>query len=279
MQDVVAKCPKVCISTHGIQIPSLLDSGSEMILLWQSYFNNRYILPKIKPVSGQKADAHTLVKLTVANDGLMPIKKYTELDLTFWGLKVLNVDVVIAEDPNQVLDEKHQTKLPGIVGWNLIWLSYNVFIQKYGTTGFDSFMCLEGVNPLFYPSCAFFTILMYERTKHWEQHLKLCPNILKLVSPQRQMTCLKNDWWNFRGKDGAIGQVMIGSKQNPVCVPSNSSITVLGQTSKIPSRVTCLVEQAHHHNLPLGIVINRCVATTKARSVPIILINTINQNV
>ena len=72
---------------------------------------------------------------------------------------------------------------------------------------------------------------------------------------------------------------MIGSKQNPVCVPGNLVITVPGQTSKIPSKVTCLVEQAQHHNLPLGIVINRCVATTKARSVPIILVNTTKQNV
>ena len=72
---------------------------------------------------------------------------------------------------------------------------------------------------------------------------------------------------------------MIGSKQNPVCVPSNLAITMLGQTNKIPLKITCLVEQAQHHNLPLGIVINRCVATIKARSVPVILVNTIKQNV
>ena len=34
------------------------------------------------------------------------------------------------------------------------------------------------------------------------------------------------------------------------------------------------MEQAEHHNLPLGIIVNRCVAKTKVRSVPIILINT-----
>ena len=33
------------------------------------------------------------------------------------------------------------------------------------------------------------------------------------------------------------------------------------------------------HNLPPGIVINRCVGTTKARSVPVILVNTNRQNV
>ena len=39
------------------------------------------------------------------------------------------------------------------------------------------------------------------------------------------------------------------------------------------------MEQAKHHNLPPGIVINRCMATTKARSVPVILVNTNRQNV
>ena len=39
------------------------------------------------------------------------------------------------------------------------------------------------------------------------------------------------------------------------------------------------MEQAQHHNLPPGIVFNRCVATTKARSVPVILVNTNRQNV
>ena len=41
----------------------------------------------------------------------------------------------------------------------------------------------------------------------------------------------------------------------------------------------CLVEQAEHHNLPQGIVVNRCVAKVKSRSMPVILINTNKQNV
>ena len=119
MQCAVVKCPKVCISTHEIQIPSLLDSSSKVTLLQQSYFN-KHILPKIKPATGEKADVHNLFKLMVANDGQMPVKMYTELDLTSLGLKVPKVGVLIAEEPNQVLDKKHQTRLPGIVGWNLI---------------------------------------------------------------------------------------------------------------------------------------------------------------
>ena len=55
-----------------------------------------------------------------------------------------------------MLDKEHQTKLPGILEWNLIWLYYNTFIEKYGKTGFDSFICPEGVNPLLFSQlCAF----------------------------------------------------------------------------------------------------------------------------
>ena len=98
-------------------------------------------------------------------------------------------------------------------------------------------------------------------------------------SPKTDDLSKEKDQQNIRGKDGAIGQVTIGSKQNPICVPGNSVITLLGQNNKIPSKITCLVKQAQHHNLPLGIVINRCMATTKARSVPSILTNTTKQNV
>ena len=162
MQHAVAKRPKVGISAHRIQIPSLLDSGSEVTLLWQSYFD-QHILPKIKLATGEKADTHCLFKLTVTNDGQMPIKMYTKLDLTFFGLKVPKVGVLIAEEPNQVLDKKHQTRLPGIIGGNLIQLSYDMFIKKYGTTGFDSFICPEGVNPLLFSQ-----LCIYHHSNVWK---------------------------------------------------------------------------------------------------------------
>ena len=73
MQCAVAKSPKVCISARGIQIPSLLDSGSEVMLLRQSYFE-KHLLPKIQAIASEKAEAHQLFHLTVANDGQFPVK-------------------------------------------------------------------------------------------------------------------------------------------------------------------------------------------------------------
>ena len=56
-------------------------------------------------------------------------------------------------------------------------------------------------------------------------------------------------------------------------------LSLLGHTTKIHPKAVCLVEQAKHHNLPQGIVVNRCVAKVKSRSVPVILINTTKWNV
>ena len=86
----------MCISAHGIQIPSLLDSCSKVTLLQWSYFD-KHILPKIKLAMGEKVNTHTLFRSTVASDGQMAIRMYTELDFTFLGLKVPNVGVLITE--------------------------------------------------------------------------------------------------------------------------------------------------------------------------------------
>ena len=91
-----------------------------------------------------------LFNLMVANDGQLLIKMYTKLDITFLGLKVSYIGMLITDDPSQVLDKKHQSKLPGTVAWNLVQLSYNAFVTKYGTSGFNSFICMEGVNPLLF---------------------------------------------------------------------------------------------------------------------------------
>ena len=134
MQEAVAKCPKINISGKGVQIPSLLDLGSEVSLINHSYFRELVLL-KIKTPTDEKSDAHILFNLMVANDGQLPIKEYVEIDINF-------------------LD---QTKLPEIIGWNLIQLVYEVFMEQYGEGKFNFFECLAEVNPfLFSQHCLYY---------------------------------------------------------------------------------------------------------------------------
>ena len=81
------------------------------------------------------------------------------------------------------------------------------------------------------------------------------------------------------GEDEPAGTVTIGINKQPVCVPGNSTITVLGKLSKLVKKGSYLVEAAAYNNLPSGIVVNCSYATSKAGQVVVILINTTSRNI
>ena len=136
-------CPKVNIGCGRKRIHSLLDSSSHVTLIHQSYFEWE-ILPYIRPSGGEKAEVHHLFQLTAANQGKLPMSMYDELDLHFLGIIVPKVGVLITQEPDDLWDECHKTKLPGIIGWNLIKLAYQVFVHKYGLLSLEHFNCLTG---------------------------------------------------------------------------------------------------------------------------------------
>ena len=187
MQQSVAKCPKVSILSKGLQIPSLLDSGSEVSLIHYSYFKE-HLLQNIETPTGEKSDAHVLFNLMAANDGQLPMKIY---DINFLGLKVLNVGFLITEEPNRVLDKKHQTKLPGSIGWNLICLMYQVLVEKYGEGNFNSFECPAGVNPLLFFSSVYIIMLSFQRSIIMECSLFTIRLIRTLHPLENWLTWLK----------------------------------------------------------------------------------------
>ena len=114
MQRAIATCPKINMGCGRKVIPSLLDSGSQVTLICQSFFEQE-ILPHIKPADGEKAKAHQPFQVTAANNGKLPVSMYVELDLDFLGIVVPKVGVLITQDPSELLDTCHKTKLPGMV--------------------------------------------------------------------------------------------------------------------------------------------------------------------
>ena len=270
--------PKICISSKGVQIPSLLDLGSEVSLIKYSHLKE-HLLPKIEAPTGEKSEAHVLFNLTAANDGQLPVKKYVELDINFGGLKVPNVGFPIIEEPNRVLDKKHQTKPPGIIGWNMIWLMNEVFVDKYGKGNLTPLSVLQELIHSYF--LTFVCIIMLRSQKNMIMECSLFTiRLIKMIYPLKNwLTWLKKVQPSFIRKDGLIGHITIGTNQQPICIPGNSTITILGCTNKLPPRITCLVEQVEHHNLLLSIWINQCVPILKAITIPVIIINTNKYNV
>ena len=63
---------------------------------------------------------------------------------------------LITQEPNELLDTCHKTKLPGMVGWNLIKLAYEVFLQEYGKLCLENFDWPIGVSPLLFSQLCVF---------------------------------------------------------------------------------------------------------------------------
>ena len=87
---------------------------------------------------------------------------------------------------------------------------------------------------------------------------------------------------NFTINEGRLlGKVLVGNANQPICVPGNSALTILGRlgkNTKVPSGTPCLINTAAVSNLLQGISVNHCLVHPKGRMVPIILMNQNNHN-
>ena len=79
-------------------------------------------------------------------------------------------------------------------------------------------------------------------------------------------------------QEGPVGTVQIGIDRELICVPGNATLIVPWKTSKRNSGWSYIVQQAAHHNLPSGLVVNSCCITPNPRRVPVILISITDQN-
>ena len=272
MQRAMATCPRINMGCGRKVIPSLLDSGSQVTLICQSFFKQE-ILHHIKPADGEKAEAHQLFQLTVANNGKLPTSMYVELDLDFLGIVVPKVGVLITEEPNELLETCHKTKLPGVVGWNLIKLAYEVFVKNYGVLCLENFDCPTGVSPLLFSQlCVYY---------HCKAGGLQVDSVTLNSNGQQQLPKKKTQ--NFTiNKDGLLGKVLVGNATQPICVPGNSALTILGRlgkNTKVPSGTPCLIDTAAVRNLHQGTSVNHYLVQPRGKTVLVILMNQNNYNI
>ena len=190
------------------------------------------------------------------------------------------VRFLITQNPNKVLDPDHRTRLPGIVGWNLVKLAYQEFLKKYNIDVFEDFECLDGVNPLLFSQlCIYYYAAVLPAVVN-----EICDEdglvYTEEVTKNKKGNIIDKKHQNFvSGEDEPAGPVTIGVNKQPICVPGNSTITVLGKLSKLVKKGSYLVESAVHNNLPSGVVVNCSYATPMAGQGAVILINTTSRNI
>ena len=74
--------------------------------------------------------------------------------------------------------------------------------------------------------------------------------------------------------------VSVGDTRDPICIPTNSSKTVIGWTARVNRKKSFMVESTESSNHPLGVGVNNTFVTpSKSRLVSVIFINNNSHNV
>ena len=124
--------------------------------------------------------------------------------------------------------KKCHTKLSGILGWNSIQLAYQVIMEKYGRSIFNSFKCLGGGNPLLFSQLCLYHYVVVSKQQHlavWTIYHYTSSDIQSLLIQLAHLATKVQ--LSFLRKDGLICQVKIDNKQQPPCIPRNSTTPIL----------------------------------------------------
>ena len=279
LKRAVSQCPSITMEFLGLKVPSLLDSGSMVTLIHEAYFN-KYILAILRGTAEELAEAHSLFRLSAANNQEMPVTKYFEANISILGFQIPSVGFLVVKDPSTVLESQYSTRTPGVIGCNLIRLGYEEFGKVFGFKAFETFRCPKEVHPLIFAQMC----TLYHQSKgqnvQTSSHASNSEHqINKIQTTTSNVNCnlIPKD---LDSQDAILGQVWIGDPRKVICIPANSVKVVEVKTSKKARRLSCMIEARSQNNLPLGVVVNRTTVTpSKSNKVPVTLINTNSYNV
>lgn len=99
----------------GIQVCCLLDSGSQVSSITESFFN-RHFLPR----GSNLLDTNKWLTLTTANGLEIPYIGHLEVDCEAQGVTILQRDIVVARDPPDLQSGLRKEAVPGLIGINTI---------------------------------------------------------------------------------------------------------------------------------------------------------------
>lgn len=112
LRNAVGECPQIRIQIGGIPFQCLLDTGSNVSTMTESFFRDH--------LNGGDEEMHSTakwLKLTAANKLPLPYLGYVELDIEMMGSKIPECGFLIVSDDNT---DETDASTPGIIGMNIV---------------------------------------------------------------------------------------------------------------------------------------------------------------
>ncbi|XP_059189929.1 uncharacterized protein LOC131972165 isoform X2 [Centropristis striata] len=132
LKQLVGPCTVVQLTMNGINVPSLLDTGSNVTTLTKSFFLSQFHSDQ------PKINTCKWLNLSAANGFAIPYLGYVEVDVTVLGQVLRDCGVLIVEDPPSFTSlQKQKEKVPGLLGMNIISQLYTDLYEEYGSAMFS----------------------------------------------------------------------------------------------------------------------------------------------
>lgn len=135
---LAGNCPVLCVEMGGIRVPCLIDKGSMVTTITESFFHEHFN-------HVQKKDCRWL-GLKPANGLDIPYIGYIELDVVVLGQCIKERGILIVKDPVSAALQDRKLLTPGILGMNIVGECYQVLFEQHGPQLFHSPL-LESAAP------------------------------------------------------------------------------------------------------------------------------------
>ena len=99
----------------GVHVRCLLDSGSQVSTITESFFNKHF-----RPRRSELLDTNQWLTLTAGNGLEIPYIGYLELDFEAQGVPIPKRGVLMVQDPPDPQSRACKEAVPGLIGMNII---------------------------------------------------------------------------------------------------------------------------------------------------------------
>ena len=111
----VGKCPFANVKLGGVPVPCLLDYGSKVSTIIESFFNENF-----RSKGKNLLSTSGWLTLTAANGLNIPYIGYFELDVKTLGITIPKRGILVVKDSEDPVTRRRKQEVPGLLGMNVI---------------------------------------------------------------------------------------------------------------------------------------------------------------
>ena len=214
--SIVGHCPVVSVKFGDVDVPCLIDSGSEVTTITESCYKTVF--------QGPLRDTYGWISLKAVNGLEIPCVGLMETNIVLYGQVFESICVLVVKDPQDKSTKERKIKVPGVIGCNVLQR-----IFKNEGTGSDFVKTFSQKH-----SSITEELQVFKAKSAWSEKIEA-----RIAQTRSSM----------------VGNVRVKCKGDPIIVPGRAMSIMVGTTPHLPNGSEVLIEPADCTSVPEGLVV------------------------